>query len=417
MLEKDRVILHIDVNSAYLSWEAVHRLQHGASLDIRTIPAVIGGDPEKRHGIVLAKSIPAKKYQINTGDTLYSARLKCPRILIFPPRYDLYIRCSTAMLDLLEEYSPSIQRYSIDEVFIDYTKMEEHFGDPIGAAHHIKDRIKTELGFTVNIGIARNKLLAKVASDFAKPDRVHTLFPEEIPEKMWPLPVEDLFMVGRATAPKLQGMGIYTIGDLAHADPNLLKRRLKSHGKLIWDYAHGIETSPVEGILGIKSVGNSSTISFDVEDRKTAHMFLLSLTEMVAMRLRSTDHLARVITVSLKSQDFLSYCHQRKLALPTDSTNRIYATAVSLFDEMWQNEPLRALGIRAGGLMDNTSQQLSLFDPGDIHKQRAIDAVVDNIRIKYGSNIIMRAVFLHSGIKPLTGGVWEEDYPMMSSIL
>ena len=414
---KNKIIFHIDVNSAYLSWEAVDRLQHGASLDIRTIPSVIGGDPEKRRGIVLAKSIPAKEYKINTGDTLYSARLKCPQISIFHPRYDLYIRCSTAMLELLKEYSPSIQRYSIDEVFMDYTKMEEHFGDPIEAAHHIKNRIKAELGFTVNIGIAGNKLLAKMASDFAKPDRVHTLFPQEIPEKLWPLPIEDLFMVGRATAPKLHRMGIYTIGDLAQADPILLEKRLKSHGALIWRYANGIEGSPVGDIPGIKSVGNSSTISFDVEDRKTAHMFLLSLTEMVAMRLRSTNHLAQVITVSLKSREFFSYTHQRKLTSPTDSTDRIYATAVSLFNEVWQDEPLRALGIRASNLVDNTTQQLSLFDTRDLLRQRAIDAAVDNIRIKYGSDIIMRAVFLHSGIKPLTGGVWEEDYPMMSSLL
>jgi len=412
-----KIIFHIDVNSAYLSWEAVDQLQHGASLDIRTIPAVIGGNPEKRHGIVLAKSIPAKKYQIKTGETLYAARLKCPGLAIFPPRYDLYVRCSEAMLDLLREYSPSLQRYSIDEVFLDYTHMEKHFGDPREAAHQIKDRIYRELGFTVNIGISSNKLLAKMASDFSKPNKVHTLFPEEIPEKLWPLPVEDLFMVGRATAPKLHRLGIYTIGDLARADPALLKKRLKSHGLLIWNYANGREDSPVGDFPGIKSVGNSSTIAFDVEDRKTAHMFLLSLSEMVAMRLRNAGYLARLVVVSLKSQDFFSYSHQRQLYTATDSTNRIYAAAVSIFDEMWQGEPLRAIGVRAGALVDGSLQQLSLFDPGDWLKQRAMDAAVDKIRTKYGSNMIMRAVFLHSGIKPLTGGVWEEDYPMMSSLL
>ncbi|HHY36764.1 MAG TPA: DNA polymerase IV [Firmicutes bacterium] len=417
MTGERKIIFHIDVNSAYLSWEAVDQLQHGASLDIRTIPAVIGGNPEKRHGIVLAKSIPAKKYQIKTGETLYAARLKCPGLAIFPPRYDLYVRCSEAMLDLLREYSPSLQRYSIDEVFLDYTHMEKHFGDPREAAHQIKDRIYRELGFTVNIGISSNKLLAKMASDFSKPNKVHTLFPEEIPEKLWPLPVEDLFMVGRATAPKLHRLGIYTIGDLARADPALLKKRLKSHGLLIWNYANGREDSPVGDFPGIKSVGNSSTIAFDVEDRKTAHMFLLSLSEMVAMRLRNAGYLARLVVVSLKSQDFFSYSHQRQLYTATDSTNRIYAAAVSIFDEMWQGEPLRAIGVRAGALVDGSLQQLSLFDPGDWLKQRAMDAAVDKIRTKYGSNMIMRAVFLHSGIKPLTGGVWEEDYPMMSSLL
>jgi DNA polymerase-4 len=414
---KRKIIFHIDVNSAYLSWEAVDRLQHGASLDIRTIPAVIGGNPEKRHGIVLAKSIPAKKYQIKTGETLYAARLKCPDLAIFPPRYDLYIRCSEAMLELLREYSPHIQRYSIDEVFLDYTHMEEHFGDPIEAAHQIKDRIHGELGFTVNIGISTNKLLAKMASDFSKPNKVHTLFPAEVPEKLWPLPVEELFMVGRATAPKLHRFGIYTIGDLARADPDLLKKRLKSHGLLIWNYANGREDSPVGDLPGIKSVGNSSTIAFDVEDRKTAHMFLLSLSEMVGMRLRNAGYLAQLVAVSLKTKDFFSYSHQRKLYTATDATNQIYGAAASLFDEMWQGEPLRAIGVRAGALVDGSLQQLSLFDPGNAWKERAMDAAVDKIRNKYGSNMIMRAVFLHSGIRPLTGGVWEEDYPMMSSIL
>ncbi|HHW92412.1 MAG TPA: DNA polymerase IV [Firmicutes bacterium] len=417
MAGEKKIVFHIDVNSAYLSWEAVDQLQHGASLDIRTIPAVVGGNPEKRHGIVLAKSIPAKKYQIKTGETLYAARLKCPGLAIFPPRYDLYIRCSEAMLALLREYSPSLQRYSIDEVFLDYTNMEDHFGDPLKAAHQIKDRIHRELGFTVNIGVSNNKLLAKMASDFAKPDQVHTLFPAEVPEKLWPLPVEDLFMVGRATAPKLHRLGIYTIGDLARADPALLKKRLKSHGILIWNYANGKEDSPVGDFPGIKSVGNSSTIAFDVEDRKTAHMFLLSLTEMVAMRLRNAGYLARLVAVSLKSKEFFSYSHQRKLYSATDSTNQIYGTAVSIFDEMWKGEPLRAIGVRAGDLVENSRQQLSLFDPGNLLKQQAIDAAVDKIRNKYGSNMIMRAVFLHSGIKPLTGGVWEEDYPMMSNIL
>lgn len=417
MAGEKKIVFHIDVNSAYLSWEAVDQLQHGASLDIRTIPAVVGGNPEKRHGIVLAKSIPAKKYQIKTGETLYAARLKCPGLAIFPPRYDLYIRCSEAMLALLRKYSPSLQRYSIDEVFLDYTNMEDHFGDPLKAAHQIKDRIHRELGFTVNIGVSNNKLLAKMASDFAKPDQVHTLFPAEVPEKLWPLPVEDLFMVGRATAPKLHRLGIYTIGDLARADPALLKKRLKSHGILIWNYANGKEDSPVGDFPGIKSVGNSSTIAFDVEDRKTAHMFLLSLTEMVAMRLRNAGYLARLVAVSLKSKEFFSYSHQRKLYSATDSTNQIYGTAVSIFDEMWKGEPLRAIGVRAGDLVENSRQQLSLFDPGNLLKQQAIDAAVDKIRNKYGSNMIMRAVFLHSGIKPLTGGVWEEDYPMMSNIL
>jgi DNA polymerase-4 len=295
-----RIVFHIDVNSAYLSWEAVNRLQYGDTVDLRTIPSVVGGDESTRHGIVLAKSIPAKKYKIKTGETLFSARMKCPHLVVVPPHYDLYMRCSAAMHKILEEYSPCVQQFSIDEYFLDYTNMEKHFGKPIDAAFQIKNRIKKELGFTVNIGISTNKLLAKMASEFEKPDKVHTLFPYEIPEKMWPLPVENLFMVGRATAPKLRSKNIFTIGQLANTDPELLKYWLKSHGLLIWQYANGMDESPLrsEG-LPIKGIGNSTTIAFDVTDKKTACMVLLSLTETVTMRLRDVKKCAYVISVSL----------------------------------------------------------------------------------------------------------------------
>lgn len=414
----DRIIFHIDVNSAYLSWEAVHRLQHGSKLDIREIPSVIGGDPVERRGIVLAKSIPAKKYNIKTGETLYSAMQKCPKLAVFPPRYDLYIRCSTAMYKILKEYSPNIQRFSIDEFFIDYTNMEEHFGNPIEGANIIKNRIHKELGFTVNIGISSNKLLSKMASDFSKPNQVHTLFLNQIPEKLWPLPVEDLFMVGRATAQKLYKMGINTIGDLAGYNPKFLKECLKSHGILIWNFANGIENSPVlDNSSNIKSIGNSSTISFDVEDKNTAHMFLLALVETVCMRLRNETCRAGVVCVSLKTNEFISYSRQKKLNSHTDSTKFVYETVVSLFDEIWRGEPLRHLGVRVSDLCSSRAVQLSIFEPEEWLQQKQLDSAIDKIRIKYGTDKIMRAVFLNSGIKPLLGGVSEENYPMMSSIL
>ncbi len=414
----DRIIFHIDVNSAYLSWEAVHRLQHGSELDIRKIPSVIGGDPVERRGIVLAKSIPAKKYNIKTGETLYSAMQKCPKLAVFPPRYDLYVRCSTAMHKILKEYSPKIQRFSIDEFFIDYTNMEKHFGNPIEGANIIKNRIHKELGFTVNIGISSNKLLSKMASDFSKPNKVHTLFPNQIPDKLWPLPVEDLFMVGKATAQKLHKIGINTIGDLAKYNPKSLEKHLKSHGILIWNFANGIEDSPVlDSPSNIKSIGNSSTIPFDVEDKNTAHMILLALVETVCMRLRNEHHRAGVVSISLKTNEFISYSRQKKLNCHTDSTNFIYETAISLFGETWKGEPLRHMGVRLSDLCSSEAVQLSIFEPEEWLKQKQLDSVIDKIRIKYGTDKIMRAVFLNSGIKPLLGGVSEEDYPVMSSII
>jgi len=378
----------------------------------------VGGDQESRHGIVLAKSLPAKQYNIQTGESLYAVRQRCPQLVVVPPRYDLYVQCSAALIRLLEEYSPRIQIFSIDECFLDFTNMEGLFGDPVEAAHNIKERIKKELGFTVNIGISNNKLLAKMGSDLQKPDKVHTLFPEEIPEKMWPLPVSKLYMVGRATAPKLHQMGIYTIRDLAKTDPELLKHKFKSFGRLMWNFANGIEDSPIRAgdLINVKGIGNSTTIAFDVEDRRTAHMILLSLTETVATRLRNAKFCAGLVSVSIKTNEFFSYSHQRKLYTPTDCTMTIYKAACKLFDEAWQGQKIRHLGVRVSELCGNDFIQLSMLDKENENK-KILDGVIDNIRIKYGSRSIIRSCFLNSGLKPLTGGVMEEDYQMMTSIL
>lgn len=413
-----RIVFHVDVNSAYLSWEATYRLQQGESLDIRTIPAVVGGDPLTRHGIVLAKSIPTKKYNIKTGETLFSALSKCPNLLIAKPNYLLFRQCSEALRDILKEYSPSIQQFSVDEYFLDFTAMEGLFGEAVSAAHTIKERIKKELGFTVNIGISTNKLLAKMASDFQKPDKVHTLFPEEIETKMWPLPVENLFLVGPATSRKLHARNINTIGELAQTDPRFLRSFLKSHGLLIWNYAHGRETSPVRpGAIPIKGLGNSTTMSFDVEDSSEAHLVLLSLIETVSTRLRHKEYLARLVAISFRTNEFLNYSHQRKISHATDSTNEIWEIACQLLDELWQGQPLRHLGVRVGELCQNDFFQPAFF-VRDLAKERKVDQTIDEIRQRFGAQAIMRSSYLHSGLRPLTGGVvTEEEYPMMTSIL
>ncbi len=323
------------------------------------------------------------------------------------------------MLHVFKEYSPSIQRFSIDEVFLDCTNMEPHFGDPVTAANTIKNRIKEELGFTVSVGISSNKLLAKMGSDLKKPDGISTLFPEEIQEKMWSLDIQDLFMVGSRTAPKLRQIGINTIGDLANADRDLLRYKLKSHGDLIWNYANGIEDSPVHsgGFIDMKGIGNSSTISFDVDDQIVAHRILLSLTETVAMRLRDAECITRLVCVSVRDTNFRSYSHQRKLFSYTDCTNDIYRVVTELFDEVWQGEPVRHLGVRVSDLCSNEFQQKSFFDDINKEKYQALDAVIDKIRLSFGSKSIFRAGFLHSGIKPLMGGIGAEDYPLMTSLL
>lgn len=419
-IDYKHIIFHIDANSAFLSWEAINRIQHGEIVDLRQISSIVGGDPVTRHGIVLAKSIPAKKFGIKTGESLFSALRKCPKLTIVRPNYDLYFKCSNAMVYILRQYSPYIQRYSVDECFVDIINKDSTAESVLQLAYGIKERIKKELGFTVNIGISTNKLLAKMASDFEKPDKVHTLYMNEIDKKMWPLPIEDLFMVGRATSPKLRKLGINTIGDLAKYDFNIIKHRLKSHGIMIYNYAHGIEDSQVksEKVNEIKGIGNSTTISFDVTDRQTAYNIIISLTETVAMRLRDAEKKCRLVAVGIKNNEFITYGRQRKLLNDTDSTNEIIKIAKILFDELWKGEPIRHLSVRVSELSDNKFNQISLFVDEKQEKEKELDKAVDNIRLKYGNTSIVRSVFLHSGLKSISGGIGnDKEYPLMSSIL
>ncbi len=406
------IIMHIDANSAYLSWEAVHRLRTHGGVDLREIPSVIAGDPAKRHGIILAKSIPAKKVGITTGESLMAARNKCPDLFVAGPNYDLYLSCSDAMHEILTEYSPLVQRYSVDECFLDYTASQTRFGDSVEVAHQIRERIKKELGFTVNIGVSSNKLLAKMASELEKPDRVHTLWPNEISSKMWPLPVEELFMVGRATGKKLRDRNIQTIGDLARQDPNHMKVFLKSAGLLILSYANGIDSSKVilNDDIAQKGIGNSTTLSFDATTRKEALMVLLALTERVCTRLRKLDRVCSLVSVSIKTNAFQGGSHQLQLQSYTSSTSDIYRYVVRLFDEMWRGEPIRQLGVHISNFTKDSLVQLSIFDMKNRDHEEKIDQAVDQVRARFGENAIMRGCFANSPIRPLQGGVNEGDY-------
>ena len=299
------IIFHIDVNSAYLSWTALEKLKNGSSVDLRTIPSIIGGDEKSRRGIVLAKSIPAKKYGIQTAEPVASALRKCPSLVIESPDHKLYRSYSHAMMELLSSFTPDLEQVSIDECYLDFTPIARLYPSPVEAAALIRDRIYEELHFTVNIGIAPAKVLAKMASDFEKPGKIHTLFPEEIPVKMWPLPVSELFMVGRRSAEKLMGFGIQTIGELAHTDPSFLTAHFKSHGRLMWEFANGIDPTPVlSQKQEAKGIGSSTTLREDVTDPTEAKKVLLALCESVSGRLRSAGQLAGTITVEIKYHDF-----------------------------------------------------------------------------------------------------------------
>ncbi|MBQ2817657.1 MAG: DNA polymerase IV [Clostridia bacterium] len=387
-----RLIFHIDVNSAYLSWEAMRRVKNGES-DIRLIPAAIGGDKDKRTGIILAKSIPAKKYGIKTGEPVSMALRKCPDLYLVRPDFSLYVRCSHAFMDICRSYAPIVEQYSIDECFMDMSGTALLYPDPIELAYELKNKIRDELGFTVNIGISSNKLLAKMASDFEKPDKVHTLFPNELECKFWPLPVGELFSVGTSTAAKLNKAYIKTIGDLAKSDPEricgLLGQKIGMH---LIRYANGIDTTPVLAQPeDAKGYNISTTLEEDVTDAERAHNILLALSDSVAARMRADSAKAYCLGVTIRSNDFKNKSHQRKLNEPTDITSEIYTACIDLFDSLWdKHTPLRLLGISLTNIVKDDSLQLELFPDEKKEKSRKVDQAIDNIRLKFGTDKVMR---------------------------
>ncbi len=304
-------------------------------------------------------------------------------------------------MEILHKYSDKVEQVSVDEAFMDMTGMEKLFGEPVLIAEKIKSEIYDTLGFTVNVGISSCKILAKMASDFQKPNKIHTLFPEEIQSKMWPLPVGDLFSVGKASAKKLNSMGILTIGDLAKTNPEILKSHLKKHGESIWKFANGLDDSPVEPVPAeSKGYGNSTTLPADVTESAEAKKILLSLAEKVGRRLREDDARIEVVSVGIRFFDLSNISHQTVLNAPTNITAEIHSAACKLFDEMWDGTPIRLLGIQTGRVSRGESnRQMSLFDNTDYEKLEKLDSAIDSIRKKFGSDAICRAAFMESNTK------------------
>ena len=388
----ERQILHVDVNNAFLSWTAIDMLRKGSKIDIREIPAIIGGDESKRSGIVLAKSMKAKECGVKTADTIYQARIKCPGLKIYPYNFQIYRKFSNQLYQLLQQYTDKIERFSIDECFLDMTNylMNDTL---IHKAKEINKRVREELGFTVNVGVAHNKLLAKMASDFTKPDRVHTLYEEEIPDKMWTLPVSELFMLGKRTVPKLYNMQIKTIRDLAKTDKNILKDKFGKHGIMMWEYANGIDTSEVKYLKEKpKGIGNSVTLPQDISNIEKLEEILLALTEQVTYRLRKQNMLAKVVNVQLRTKNFVDTSHQKKMLNATSSTKEIFINAKQLLEQMYiKGTPIRLIGIRVDDLTDKEEMQMSLFRDIKQEKQEKLDKTIDNLKDKYGYNLIKRA--------------------------
>ena len=390
------VIFHIDVNSAYLSWTATEQLKNGAEIDIRTIPAIIGGDQKSRHGIVLAKSIPAKRYGIHTGEPVANAFRKCSNLKSFPPDHKMYREKSRELMAFLAEFCPNIEQVSVDECYMDVTDVIGRGESPVEVATVLKDRVRESFGFTVNIGISENKLLAKMASDFEKPDKVHTLFPGEIQEKMWPLPMRELFMAGKSSVETLRKLEILTIGDLAKTDPRLVELHLKSHGRMLWEFANGIDHSRVQSEpTENKGIGNSVTLREDLTEEGQVWPVLLELAESVGRRLRKAGQKAGMVSVEMKYYTFQRTSHQQQLQRPGNEDEILYQTAKKLFREMWTGEPIRLLGIRTSKLVEaEEPEQLSLFDLGEENeKQKRLNEAMDSIRSRFGEGAIQRGVY------------------------
>ncbi len=393
-----RIIFHIDVNSAYLSWTAVEQLKNGAKTDLRQIPAIIGGDQKTRHGVVLAKSVPAKKYGIHTGEPVANAIRKCPNLTMEPPDHELYRQYSRRLMDFLRTYTDQIEQVSVDECYLDFTGIADRFSSPVAAAFEIKDEVLRRFGFTVNVGISTNKLLAKMASDFEKPNKVHTLFPEEIREKMWPLPIRELYMAGASSVRTLEKLEVRTIGDLARMDPAIVELHLKSHGRKLWEFANGIDDSLVEAEPAeAKGIGNSVTLPQDARTEEEACQVLKKLAASVGRRLRKAGYKAGMVSVEIRYHDFRNFSHQRQLGKASSKDEEIWRTSVELFRELWTGEPVRLLGIRTSKLAEEGEpEQMTLFefqaDQEKEEKRERLNEALGKIRKKYGENVIQKGV-------------------------
>ena len=386
--------MHVDVNNAFLSWQALYLLKHGHNYDIRYTESVIGGDEKSRHGIVLAKSMVAKSRGVKTAETLKEARKKCKKLEVYPPNFRFYKFMSNKMFELISKYTSDIEILSIDECFIDYGKVKNMYGDEIAFAYKLKKEIKNTLGFTVNIGVANNKLCAKMASDFIKPDRVHTLYDYEIKNKMYPLDVGDLYGIGKKTTIKLKNLKINTIGDLANANLEVLSKYFKNQAKRMIESAKGIDDSAIitkkrEAL----SISKASTFGYNLKSLDEIYKALLPLTEQVCFLLRKKGKYAKVICIQLKDKYFNSYSHQKQVINATNNTDYVYRIAKNIVKEMYNDEEIRLVGISLNKISSSNNYQISMFENiEDIEKKQKLDKTLDSLKKEYGDNIIIKAV-------------------------
>ena len=388
-----KIIMHIDVNNAFLSWTAVLLLKQGYPYDIRKTYAVIGNEDNKRHSIVLAKSTPIKRLGVVTAEPIFMARKKCPTLKVYKPNYKWYKKMSDALFTLISKYTPDIQKMSIDECFLDYGPIKHLYGDEVKFAYKLKNEIKNTLGFTVNIGIANSKLCAKMASDFSKPDKVHTLYEYEIAKKMKPLPINDLFFVGKKTAEKLRKLNINTIGDLSKCTYDFLYPYFKNQSQKLIEAANGIDNSIIERDKTVtKGISNSTTLNHNLIYKEEVEEILGAISENLCSQLRKEKRYATVVRVQLKDASFQNYTHQTTLKNATNSTSKIFEIAKQLLKEMWKEEPIRLVGLALDGITHELSYQPSIFDNvEEVSKNKDLDDALDKIKDRFGKDIITKA--------------------------
>ena len=388
----NRVILHSDINSCYASIEHLHHPELSGK------PLAVGGDPEKRHGIVLTADYMAKKRGVKTGMALWQAKQVCPEITFIPPRMDLYLRFSRMAHEIYGEYTDLQEPYGIDESWLDVTNSCSLKGDGLHIAQEISNRMKKELGITVSVGVSFNKIFAKLGSDYKKPDAITTMYESEFRQKAWQLPVSDLLYVGRSTNKKLKSLGIHTIGGLAQMDEKILQSRLGKMGSVLWAFANGYDDSPVkrENISApIKSIGNSTTTPRDLETDEDVKIMLFVLSESVAARLRENGFRCRTVEISVRDNELYSFTRQCKLDNASNITGEIATAAYKLFRANYHwNKPIRSVGVRGSDLVnDNYWEQLDLFCDFQMReKQMKMDIVVDDIRRRFGFYSIQRGL-------------------------
>ena len=395
----EKIIFHVDVNSAFLSWTAVDRLQKGETLDLRTIPSAIGGDVKSRRGVITAKSIPAKAYGVTTGEPVVSALKKCPELKLFPGDFVLYRKMSAAFMAICRELTPEVEPFSIDECFMDMTGILRHASrtEIVKAGDNLRDRIREELSFTVNVGISENKLLAKTASDFKKPDRTHTLFKDEIPAKFWSLPVRELLFAGKSSEARLASLGIRTIGELAHTPLSVLQAHFgEKSGAYLHRASNGIDDSPVQTAQeDAKSYGHSTTLAEDILRAEEAYPVLLSLSDKAAERMRRDHVRADTVTVTIRTNGFQNYSRQRRMPLHTAASDLIYEEAIRLFNALYDGKtPLRLLGVSLSGLIHDTdAEQMSFFGEEEREKKEKLGRMLDDINMRFGKHSVVRGTF------------------------